>query len=115
MSDIDTKLNNTEEQPATKNVRLKCDTEGESDVLFSDDVKSKTKLGSNADLPLAPAGKPSSATPSPRGSAPKNPKIKQVNYSELNPFIPENNNEENYALLTQYLLMRDSEEKKSKK
>ena len=71
MSDIDTKLNNTEEQPATKNVRLKCDTEGESDVLFSDDVKSKTKLDSNADLPLAPASKPSSATPSPRGSAPK--------------------------------------------
>jgi hypothetical protein len=29
MSDIDTNLNNTEEQPATKNVRLKCDTEGE--------------------------------------------------------------------------------------
>ena len=24
MSDIDTNLNNTEEQPATKNVRLKC-------------------------------------------------------------------------------------------
>ena len=54
MSDIDTKLNNTEEHSATKNVRLKCDTEGES-------------------LPLAPAGKPSSATPSPRGSAPKTP------------------------------------------
>ena len=29
MSDIDTKLNNTEELSATKNVRLKCDTEGE--------------------------------------------------------------------------------------
>ena len=41
--------------------------------MFSDDVKSKTKLGSNADLPLAPAGKSSSATPSPRGSAPKTP------------------------------------------
>lgn len=54
MSDIDTNLNNTEEQPATKNVRLKCDTEGES-------------------LPLSPAGKPSSATPSPRDSAPKTP------------------------------------------
>lgn len=54
MSDIDTNLNNTEEQTATKNVRLKCDTEGES-------------------LPLAPAGKPSSATPSPRGSTPKTP------------------------------------------
>ena len=54
MSDIDTNLNNTEEQPATKNVRLKCDTEGEC-------------------IPLAPAGKPSSATPSPRGSAPKTP------------------------------------------
>ncbi|MBQ8776119.1 MAG: DNA cytosine methyltransferase [Treponema sp.] len=52
MSDIDTNLNNTEEISATKNVRLKCDTEGES-------------------LPLAPAGKPSSDTPSPRGSAPK--------------------------------------------
>ena len=37
MSDIDTNLNNTEEISATKNVRLKCDTEGES-------------------LPLAPAG-----------------------------------------------------------
>ena len=96
MSDIDTNLNNTEEQPATKNVRLKCDTEGES-------------------LPHAPAGKPSSATPSPRGSTPKTSKIKQVNHSELDPFIPENNNEENYALLTQYLLMRDSDEKKSKK
>ena len=54
MSDIDTNLNNTEEQPATKNVRLKCVTEGES-------------------LPLSPAGKPSSATPSPRDSAPKTP------------------------------------------
>ena len=32
MSDIDTNLNNTEEQPATKNVRLKCDTEGESEL-----------------------------------------------------------------------------------
>ncbi len=115
MSDIDTNLNNTEEHSATKNVRLKCDTEGESDVLFSDDVKSKTKLGSNADLPLAPAGKPSSATPSPKGSAPKTPGKKLVNYSELNPFIPENNNEENYALLTQYLLIRDSDEKKCKK
>ena len=41
--------------------------------MFSDDVKSKTKLGSNADLPLAPAGKPSSATPSPKGAAPKTP------------------------------------------
>ena len=30
MSDIDTKLNNTEEYSATKNVRLKCDTKGES-------------------------------------------------------------------------------------
>ena len=96
MSDIDTKLNNTEEQPATKNVRLKCDTEGES-------------------LPHAPAGKPSSATPSPRDSAPKTQGKKLVNYSELDPFIRENNNEENYALLTQYLLMRDSDEKKSKK
>ena len=75
MSDIDTNLNNTEENVATKNVRLKCDTEGES-------------------LSLAPAGKPSSATPSPRGSAPKTPGKKLVNYSELDPFIPENNNEE---------------------
>lgn len=34
MSDIDTNLNNTEEQPATKNVRLKCDTEGEKYTIF---------------------------------------------------------------------------------
>ena len=62
MSDIDTKLNNTEEQCATKNVRLKCDTEGES-------------------LPLAPAGKPSSATPS-SGDTPQRPSFifRQRNY-----------------------------------
>ena len=39
-------------------------TGGESDVLFSNEKKSKTKLDSEADLPLAAAGKPSSATPS---------------------------------------------------
>ena len=34
MSDIDTNLNNTEEISATKNVRLKCDTEGEKYTIF---------------------------------------------------------------------------------
>lgn len=45
---------NTEQKYITQNDRLKCTKGGES-------------------LPLAPAGKPSSATPSPRGSAPKTP------------------------------------------
>ena len=36
MSDIDTKLNNTEVVSATKNVRLKCDTEGEKSFTFID-------------------------------------------------------------------------------
>ena len=35
--------------------------------MFSDDVKSKTKLDSKANLPLAPAGKPSSAAPTTPG------------------------------------------------
>ena len=34
MSDIDTKLNNTEEQPATKNVRLKCQKNIEKNHLL---------------------------------------------------------------------------------
>ncbi|MBQ9206783.1 MAG: hypothetical protein IJ158_08740 [Treponema sp.] len=29
----------------------------------------------------------------------------KVNYEELKPYIPQNGNEENYARLTQYLLM----------
>ena len=36
------------------------------------------------------------------------------NYEELKPYIPSNGNEENYALLTQYLLLQDLETKKLK-
>lgn len=36
------------------------------------------------------------------------------NYEELKPYIPSNGNEENYALLTQYLLLKDLENKKIK-
>ena len=57
------------------------------------------------------------ASPSPRGDAPKTPKrtskIKR-NYEELKSFIPQNGNEENYALLSHYLMM-DKGEAKSKK
>ena len=89
---------NKQEPAITQNDRLKCTKGGES-------------------LPLAPAGKPSSATPSPRGSAPKTPKrISKTkrNYEELKSFIPQNGNEENYALLSHYLMM-DKGEAKSKK
>ena len=89
---------NTEQKNITQNDRLKCTKGGES-------------------LPLAPAGKPSSATPSPRGSAPKTPKRTSKtkrNYEELKSFIPQNGNEENYALLSHYLMM-DKGEAKSKK
>lgn len=92
--------NKTTETIITKNDRLNCTSkEGES-------------------LPLAPAGKPSSATPSPRGSAPKTPKRTsktKKNYEELKPFIPQNGNEENYALLTHYLMMEEGESKKQKR
>lgn len=92
--------NKTTETIITKNDRLNCTSkERES-------------------LPLAPAGKPSSATPSPRGSAPKTPKRTsktKKNYEELKPFIPQNGNEENYALLTHYLMMEDGEAKKQKR
>ena len=57
-------------------------------------------------------------TPSPRGSAPKTPKRTsktKKNYEELKPFIPQNGNEENYALLTHYLMMEDGEAKKQKR
>lgn len=57
------------------------DIGGESDVLFSNEKKSKTKLDSEADLPLASrVSKRNSVvsdsertTPSPRGYAPKTP------------------------------------------
>ena len=34
-----------------------------------------------------------------------------TSYEELEPFIPENNYEENYALLTHYLMMPAGEDK----
>lgn len=39
---------------------------------------------------------------------------KKVNYEELKPYIPQNDNEENYALLTHYLLMDEGEAKSQK-
>ena len=39
----------------------------------------------------------------------------KTNYSELAPYIPQNGNEENYALLTHYLMMRDGEAKNAKR
>ncbi len=30
----------------------------------------------------------------------------KINYEELKPFVPQNGNEENYVLLTRYLLMK---------
>ena len=36
------------------------------------------------------------------------------NYEELKPFIPQNGNEENYALLTHYLQMEDNTDKENK-
>ena len=94
------KMNNTDMNTisGTKNVGLKDTSEG------------------GESLPLAPAGKPSSVTPSagtPR-NAPKTSRNKK-NYEELKQFIPQNNNEENYALLTHYLMMKDSEAKLTKR
>ena len=39
----------------------------------------------------------------------------KTNYSELAQYIPQNGNEENYALLTHYLMMRDGEVKNAKR
>lgn len=39
----------------------------------------------------------------------------KTNYSELAQYIPQNGNEENYALLTHYLMMRDGESKNAKR
>lgn len=39
----------------------------------------------------------------------------KTNYSELAQYIPQNGNEENYALLTHYLMMRDGEAKNAKR
>ena len=39
----------------------------------------------------------------------------KTNYSELAQYIPQNENEENYALLTHYLMMRDGEAKNAKR
>ena len=39
----------------------------------------------------------------------------KTNYSELAEYIPQNGNEENYAMLTHYLMMRDGEAKTAKK
>ena len=59
-----------------------------------------------------------SATPSPRGKAPKTPnhssRLKK-NYEELKAFIPQNENEENYALLTHYLMMKNDSAKANKR
>jgi len=38
-----------------------------------------------------------------------------VNYEELKSYIPQNDNEENYALLTHYLMMNESNEKANKR
>ncbi len=97
------KANNTDMNTisATKNVGLN----GTSEVGES--------------LPLTPDGKPSSATPSAAGYTPAKPpkgssRIKK-NYEELKPFIPKNSNEENYALLTHYLMMEENEQKTQKR
>lgn len=39
----------------------------------------------------------------------------KINYEELKSYIPQNGNEENYALLTHYLMMRNTEQKKLKR
>ncbi|MBP5452677.1 MAG: DNA cytosine methyltransferase [Treponema sp.] len=39
----------------------------------------------------------------------------KVNYEELNPYIPQNGNEENYALLTHFLMMQDGNLKEEKR
>lgn len=40
---------------------------------------------------------------------------KKINYEELNPYIPQNDNDENYALLTHFLMMQDGNLKKEKR
>ena len=93
---------NKQEPAITQNDRLKC-TKGEVS-------------------PSLQPSEPSFATPSPRGTQqsclpPKTPKrISKTkrNYEELKSFIPQNGNEENYALLSHYLMM-DKGEAKSKK
>ena len=40
---------------------------------------------------------------------------KKMNYEELSPYIPQNGNEENYALLTHFLMMRDGNQKEEKR
>ena len=72
--------------PITKNVRLNEQGDGESDVLFSNKTESKTKLDSEASLPLATNADAFSATPSPRDSAPKTPKEnfeRKLNFIDL--------------------------------
>lgn len=39
----------------------------------------------------------------------------KINYEELSPYIPQNGNEENYALLTHFLMMRDGNQKEEKR
>ena len=39
----------------------------------------------------------------------------KVNYEELNPYIPQNDNDENYALLTHFLMMQDGNLKEEKR
>lgn len=39
----------------------------------------------------------------------------KVNYEEFNPYIPQNGNEENYALLTHFLMMQDGNLKEEKR
>ena len=93
---------NKQEPAITQNDRLKC-TKGEVS-------------------PSLQPSEPSFATPSPRGTQqsclpPKTPKRTSKtkrNYEELKSFIPQNGNEENYALLSHYLMM-DKGEAKSKK
>ncbi len=57
------------------------------------------------------------ATPSAGGTALKTPirSNRKKNYEELKPFIPQNNNEENYALLSHYLMMGEGEDKNKKR
>ena len=52
------------------------------------------------------------------GDTPATPPKKsnrKKNYEELKPFIPKNNNEENYALLSHYLMMDEGEDKNKKR
>ena len=39
----------------------------------------------------------------------------KINYEELKSYIPQNGNEENYALLTHYLMMRNGDAKNAKR